>query len=48
MSLVPYVISTILKVGRTSKKVRAVTFMFCLSPFNISPSSNINMETKFF
>ena len=32
MSLVPYVISTILKVGRTSKKVSAVTFEFCLSP----------------
>ena len=29
MSLVPYVISTILKVGRTSKKVSAVTFLFC-------------------
>ena len=29
MSLVPYVISMILKAGRTSKKVSAVTFVFC-------------------
>ena len=37
MSLVPYVISTILKVGRTSKKVKAVTFVCCLSPFKYKP-----------
>ena len=29
MSLVPYVISTILKVGRTFKNISAVTFVFC-------------------
>ena len=40
MSLVPYVISTILKVGRTSKKViiSAAPSVFCLSPFNLSSS----------
>ena len=48
MSLLPYAISTILKVGRTSKKVSAAPSVFCLSPFNLSSSSNNKMETIFF
>lgn len=38
MTLVPYVISMILKVGRTSKKVSAAPSVFCLSLFNLSSS----------
>ena len=48
MSLLPYAISTTLKVWRTSKKVSAAPSVFCLSPFNLSSSSNNKMETIFF
>ena len=48
MSLLPYAISTTLKVWRTSKKVSAAPSVFCLSPFNLSSSSNNKMETFFF